>query len=48
MKMGGYEMLERCDICGGLIDNEIPDCSTCTCGESGLDFDFDPHGDGPP
>jgi hypothetical protein len=24
-------MLAECDICGGTIDEEIPECSTCTC-----------------
>lgn len=33
MRMGGYEMLEVCDFCGGTIDNEIAECSTCTCDE---------------
>jgi len=31
LDMDGYEMLERCPKCFGTIDNEIPDCSTCTC-----------------
>ena len=29
--MDGYQMLGVCDGCGGLIDEEIPECSTCTC-----------------
>ena len=33
MRMGGYEMLQRCRVCNGLIDNEEPDYSTCTCGD---------------
>lgn len=34
LELDGYPMLERCPNCGGDIDKEIPDCSTCTC-----DFD---------
>lgn len=30
--MDGYAMLAECDFCGGTIDEEIPECSTCTCG----------------
>lgn len=29
--MDGYAMLAVCDFCGGMIDEEIPDCGTCTC-----------------
>ena len=29
--MDGYPMLARCDVCGGLIDEAIPECGTCTC-----------------
>jgi len=29
--MDGYPMLKICDFCKGTIDEEIPDCSTCTC-----------------
>ena len=43
MQMEGYPMIQRCDFCGGDIDEEIPDCSTCTCGEDDDDFyDFEP------
>lgn len=31
VQMGGYEMLQVCDFCGGTIDNEIPDFGTCSC-----------------
>lgn len=31
IQMDGYAMLKVCDICGGQIDEEIPECSTCTC-----------------
>ena len=31
MQMDGYAMLAECDVCGGMIDEEIPGCSTCTC-----------------
>ena len=31
MQMDGYAMLVECDVCGGMIDEEIPDCSTCNC-----------------
>lgn len=31
MMMGGYAMLEICQSCGGAIDTEIPECSTCAC-----------------
>ena len=31
MQMNGYAMLLVCDVCKGVIDEEIPDCSTCTC-----------------
>lgn len=31
MQMDGYPMLSVCDVCGGLIDDTIPECSTCTC-----------------
>ena len=33
MEMEGYEMLEVCQFCGGTIDHEIAECSTCTCDE---------------
>lgn len=33
LQMGGYPMLRVCDICKGLMDDEIDDCSTCTCGD---------------
>jgi hypothetical protein len=46
MSMGGYGMLERCYRCNGTIDNEIPECSSCTCedGPNGVywdDADYD-------
>lgn len=31
LQMNGYPMLQHCSVCGGLIDEEISDCSTCTC-----------------
>lgn len=31
MQMNGYEMLRVCDVCKGIIDEEILECSTCTC-----------------
>lgn len=31
LSMDGYPMLSECNICGGTIDEAIPDCSTCTC-----------------
>lgn len=31
LKMGGYPMLAICDVCGGEIDEAIPECGTCTC-----------------
>lgn len=31
MEMDGYPMLTVCAFCGGTIDDEIPDCSICTC-----------------
>ena len=34
-------MLAQCDICGGLIDEEIAELSTCTCD----DGDYGDYGD---
>lgn len=34
MQMDGYEMLEACAICGGYVDHEFSECSTCTCDEA--------------
>ena len=31
LQMGDYPMLRICDFCRGLIDDEVPDCGTCTC-----------------
>lgn len=31
MQMPGAAMLETCDVCGGTIDSDVPECSTCTC-----------------
>lgn len=39
LQMEGYPMLAECDLCGGLVDEEMPECSTCTCG--GGDYDYD-------
>lgn len=39
LRMDGYPMLAECDLCGGLVDEEMPECSTCTCG--GGDYDYD-------
>lgn len=33
LQMSGYSMLAQCTLCGGTIDEEIPDCGTCTCDE---------------
>jgi len=33
LAMDGYPMLGVCDFCGGSIDEEIPDCGTCSCGD---------------
>jgi len=33
LRMNGYEMLVVCDVCKGIIDEEIPECGTCKCGE---------------
>lgn len=50
LQMDGYAMLAECDVCGGLIDEEIPDCSTCTCGDDDGDgwYEYDdwPDDDG--
>ena len=35
IEMDGYQMLRQCDFCGGWIDAEIPECSTCTCDDDG-------------
>ena len=40
LAMGGYEMLSVCDFCGGTIDIEVPDCSTCKCEDEYDDFAF--------
>jgi hypothetical protein len=29
--MGRYAMLRVCDVCKGIIDEEMPDCGSCTC-----------------
>lgn len=31
--MDGYRMLEVCDVCKGIIDEEMPDCGSCVCGD---------------
>lgn len=41
--MDGYQMLERCDFCGGFIDHEIPECSECTCIDDEDDYLFPPN-----
>jgi hypothetical protein len=38
LRMNGYTMLRGCDFCKGIIDEEITDCSTCTC-EGEDDYD---------
>ena len=43
MSMGGYEMLTLCDACGGLIDHEIGDLSTCTCDDQDGYYGGDPN-----
>ena len=40
MQMDGYPMLKDCGSCGGSIDEETPECSTCTCDEEDY-YDFD-------
>jgi hypothetical protein len=39
LRMDGYPMLSVCTFCGGLIDNEIHECSTCTCDDEYYDWD---------
>lgn len=41
MQMGGYPMLERCQFCKGTIDTELPECSTCNCGDDEYPDDDD-------
>ncbi len=41
MRLGGYQMLERCQFCKGTIDTELPECSTCTCGDDDYPEDDD-------
>lgn len=41
LEMNGYPMLAECNVCGGTIDEEIPDCGTCTCD------DYEDIGNGP-
>ena len=44
LQMNGYAMLQVCDFCGGTIDEEIPDCGTCTCDDEwDDDVIFGPH-----
>ena len=31
IRMNSYAMLLVCDVCKGIIDEEIPECSTCSC-----------------
>ena len=38
LRMDGYPMLEVCDHCNGIIDEEMPDCGTCTCCDDDCDF----------
>ena len=45
MKMDGYPMLQVCDFCKGIIDDGIPECSTCTCEG---DYDDDDYGSAKP
>lgn len=44
LAMDGYPMLQICDVCHGLIDEEIPECSTCTC-EDEDDYYYEPQGE---
>lgn len=39
MEMDGYPMLRVCDVCHGTIDEEIPDCGTCTCDDDGPEYE---------
>ncbi len=41
--MNGYAMLLVCDICKGIIDEEIIECSTCTCGDDDDAYDRDDY-----
>lgn len=45
LAMGGYEPLTICQHCHGLIDNEIPECSTCTCDDDCGDDDYPEDGE---
>lgn len=38
--MEGYPMLERCDVCGGTVDDGDLDIGTCTCGD---EDDYEPE-----
>jgi hypothetical protein len=38
LEMDGYPMLSICDICKGTIDDEIPECGTCSCDDDSLDY----------
>ena len=39
LEMDGYPMLATCSFCGGTIDEAMPECSTCTCGDDDGFFD---------
>lgn len=41
IEMGGYAMLSVCERCGGTIDEEIPECGTCTCDDENDYYDDD-------
>jgi len=38
LRMDGYPMLRICDVCGETIDEAIPECSSCTCGENDYEY----------
>lgn len=46
LRMPGYEPLRVCNTCGGLIDDTIPECSTCTCDDDDDWYDHDAEAKG--
>jgi hypothetical protein len=41
MQMDGYPLLSRCHVCKGLIDEEIPDCGSCSCDDDDDYFEIE-------
>lgn len=39
IELGGAELLEQCQICGGTIDPESPLDSTCSCEYESPDYE---------